>query len=159
MLSFFSAGYERVEFILGQLGFLWLFASLWLMGLELLAPGLFFFVAFACGAVCGAVAAFCGGSVIAQLWIALLGSIVSFIAIKIIFATHKSKNIDNKTNTDALIGQEAVVVEVIGVNQSGTVKVKRELWGAILKDGTILQIGTTVKVVDIQGNKLVVRSL
>jgi len=158
MLSF-SAWYERFDFILGQVGFLWLYAAMFLMGLELLAPGLFFFVAFSCGAVCASIAAFCGCSIVIQFLIALLGSIASFIAIKIIFATHKSKNLDNKTNTDALIGLEAIVVEAISVNQSGTVKVKRELWGAILKDGTILQVGTTVKVVDIQGNKLVVRSL
>ena len=148
-----------MEIIFEYIAYWWLFVALGLMLLELLTPGLFFFVAFACGAISAFVAAFCGFSILVQLWIALFGSIVSFAVIKVFFATHKTKNLDSKTNVDALIGQEAVVVEAIGVNQSGLVKVRRELWGAILKDGTMLQVGTTVKVVDIQGNKLVVRSL
>ena len=120
---------------------------------------MFFFIAFACGAVCAAVAAFFDFSIISQIWVALLSATICFIAIKVFFATHKTKNIGSKTNVDALIGQEAVVVEPISVNQPGMVKVNRELWGAILKDGSVLQIGTVVKIVDVQGNKLVVRSL
>ncbi len=144
---------------LGYTPYVWLILALVLLLLELSTPGLFFFVAFACGAVCAAIVAFFDFSIIFQIVIALLGGAVCFIAIKSFFATHKTKNLDNKTNVDALIGQEAVVVEPISVNQPGAVKVNRELWGAIIRDGSMLQIGTVVKIVDIQGNKLVVRSL
>jgi membrane protein implicated in regulation of membrane protease activity len=148
-----------LELILGYTAYAWLLLALGFLLLELSTPGLFFFIAFACGAVCAAAMAFLDFSIIGQLWIALLGSVTCFIAIKSFFATHKTKNTDNKTNVDALIGQEAIVVEAISINQPGAIRVKRELWSAILRDGSMLQIGTVVKIVDIQGNKLVVRSL
>lgn len=147
------------ELIFGYVAYGWLLLALGLLILELSAPGLFFFVAFAFGAVCAAIAAFLDFSVLIQLWVALLGGMASFFVIKIYFASHKIKNIDNKTNVDALIGQQGVVVEPIDIHLSGLIKIKGELWGAVLKDGSILQKGTLVRVVDIQGNKLVVRSI
>lgn len=148
-----------MELIFGYTAYAWLLVALGLLLLELSTPGLFFFIAFACGAMCAAVAAFLEFSIIFQIWVALIGATICFIAIKSFFATHKIKNIGNKTNVEALIGQEAIIVEPISPNQPGLIKVNRELWGAILKDGSMLQIGTVVRIVDIQGNKLVVRSL
>lgn len=148
-----------LELIFGYTAYAWLLVALGLLLLELSTPGLFFFIAFAFGAVCAAIAAFLCLSIISQICIALISSTLCFIAIKYFFATHKTKNFDSKTNVEALIGEEAIVVEAIGPNQPGAIRVKRELWGAILRDGSMLQIGTIVKIVDIQGNKLVVRSL
>jgi membrane protein implicated in regulation of membrane protease activity len=139
--------------------YVWLFASLGFLLLELLTPGLFFFIAFSCGFACSAIVAFLGFSVLVQLWIALISGTLCFIAIKVFFASHKIKKIESKTNVDALIGLDCVVVEPIGVHNPGIVKVKSELWGAIIKEGSELQKGTSVRVVDVQGNKLVVRSL
>ena len=148
-----------LELIFGYTAYAWLLLALGLLILELSTPVLFFFIAFACGAACAAVAAFLDFSIIFQVWVVLISSTLCYIAIKSFFATHKTKNLDNKSNVEALIGQEAIVVEPISVNQPGVIRVKRELWGAILRDGSMLQIGTVVKIVDIQGNKLVVRSL
>ena len=147
------------ELMVGYAAYGWLLLALGLLIFELSTPGLFFFVAFAFGAVCAAIAAFIDFAIIVQLWVALLGGIASFVVIKIYFATHKTKNIDSKTNVDALIGQQGIVVEPIDLHQPGLIKIKSELWGAVLRDGFILQKGTLVRVIDIQGNKLVVRSI
>lgn len=139
--------------------YVWLFAALGFLMLELLTPGLFFFVAFSFGFTCAAIAAFIGISILFQLYISLICGVLCFVLIKILFASHKIKKIENKTNIDALIGLDCVVVEQISIHNPGIVKVKSELWGAIVKEGSVLQKGTSVRVVDVQGNKLIVRSL
>lgn len=139
--------------------YVWLFAALGFLLLELLTPGLFFFVAFSFGFTCSALVAFAGCSILVQLWLALISGILCFIAIKVFFASHKIKKMESRTNVDALIGLECVVVEPISIHNPGIVKVKSELWGAVVKEGSVLQKGTAVRVVDVQGNKLIVRSL
>ena len=139
-----------LELIFEYTAYAWLLVALGFLLLELSTPGLFFFIAFAFGAACAAATALLNLSIISQIWVALINSTLCFIAIKSFFATHKTKNLDSKTNVDALIGQEAIVVESVSINQPGVIRVKRELWGAILKDGSMLQIGTVVKIIDIQ---------
>lgn len=142
------------------MGYFWLVTALILLLLEMTTPGLFFFVAFACGAICAALAAFLEFSVAFQLWISLFGGVVSFLILKHLFLSKKIAQIDLKTNVEALIGQEGLVLDTINIHQPGVVKVKGELWGAILMDGSSsLQKGTLVVVTGVQGNKLIVRSL
>jgi membrane protein implicated in regulation of membrane protease activity len=150
---------ELFDIVSNLNAYIWLFVALGLLLLELSAPGLFFFIAFAFGSFCAFISAFFGFCLLVQLWTALFGGSICFIVIKAYFATHKIKSIESKTNVDALIGREGLVIEAIGLHQSGQVKIRGELWGAVLKDGSILQKGTFVRVVDIQGNKVVVRSL
>lgn len=63
--------------------------------------------------------------------------------------------------SNKLIGQEAMVFKAIAQNQPGTVKLydADEAWIAKSKDGSEIGVGTTVKIVEVEGNHLIVESL
>lgn len=61
------------------------------------------------------------------------------------------------TNSDRNIGKTALVISDINPEQGiGQVRVGNEKWSAKSKDGTVIPVGTNVKVVGIEGVKLVV---
>ena len=68
------------------------------------------------------------------------------------------KNKDNiKTNSDAIVGKKGVVIkEIKPLEQNGQVKVAGELWSAITKDETEIAINEVVRVIKVEGVKLVV---
>lgn len=156
IIDFFSEVFNDPTAIMG---YFWLIAALILLLLEMATPGLFFFVAFACGAICAAIAAFLGASLPLQMWISVFGGGVSFFILKHLFLSKKITHSGMQTNVDGLIGQTGMVIEPINLHQPGIVKVKSELWGAVLQDGSSLQKGTQIEVIGIYGNKLIVRSL
>jgi membrane protein implicated in regulation of membrane protease activity len=136
------------------LGYFWLIVGIFLLLLEVGTPGLFFFVSLAMGSFIAAIAAFLNFSWYVQCWTAIGGALLSFGILKYFFANKKKSNI--KTNIDALIGKEGVVIETIEPRKIGRIKIKGEEWPAISDHQVILQKGTVVKVVRIDGNKLVV---
>ena len=84
---------------------------------------------------------------------------VSAAALVIIFpAVRKSLNKKSeKTNADRYIGKLAVVTEDISnINAKGQVKVDNQIWSARSDDGEELAVGTRVKVLRIEGVKLIV---
>ena len=68
------------------------------------------------------------------------------------------KTKDNiKTNSDAIIGKKGVVVkEIIPLEQNGQVKVAGQLWSAITNDESQISINEIIKVIKVDGVKLVV---
>lgn len=63
----------------------------------------------------------------------------------------------SKTGIDTLIGATALVTEEIcNIKETGEVKINGLRWSARTKDGEIIAPGTEVKVLDIQGVKLIV---
>ena len=62
-------------------------------------------------------------------------------------------------NLDALVGQEArVVVAIDPVTGNGQVRIERELWSASSALGVPISEGATVEVLEIRGNRAVVRN-
>ncbi|MFA5306243.1 MAG: NfeD family protein [Candidatus Babeliales bacterium] len=136
------------------LGYLWLIAGLFLLMFEVGTPGLFIFLSLACGAFSAAVGAFMHTSIITQCWTAAGGTSLSFIILKYFFAGRKQYT---PTNVNALIGQEGTVTETIEPRKTGRVKIRGEEWQAVCLEPQILQKGTLVKVIRIEGNKLIVK--
>lgn len=143
---------EQIHIIIG---YGWLVAALLLLILEAGTPGLFFFISFAIGALSGALFAFLNFSFFIQAISWSISSLVSLVFLRCI--VKRKSLIVVKTNIDALIDQEAIVVSIIEPHKVGYVKVKAEQWPAIAHQGVILHPGTVVTVVAVQGNKLVVR--
>lgn len=143
---------EQIHIVIG---YAWLIAALLLLILEAGTPGLFFFISLAAGAVCAAPCAFLNFSFFTQAIVWGISSLASLIILRA-FVKKKHEQVI-KTNIDALIGQEATVINTIEPHHVGNVKVKGEHWPAIAQQGVILHQGTIVTVVDVQGNKLVVR--
>lgn len=66
----------------------------------------------------------------------------------------------SKTNTDLLIGKELKLLTPIGFQTPGSVKINGVIWSASLEDETAeLKEGSLVKVVEIKGNKLIVKEV
>ncbi len=140
--------------LLEYLGYLWLIAGVFLLLLEVGTPGLFFFVSLSIGSFCAALIAFMNFSWYVQCWTAIGGALISFGIFKKLFANRKTPSI--KTNIDALVSQEGIVIETIEPRKVGRIKIKGEEWPAISAHQAILQKGTVVKIIRIDGNKLVV---
>lgn len=84
---------------------------------------------------------------------------VSLISLAIIFPLAKKslKTEHVKTNADRYIGKLAVVTEDISnIDAKGQVKVDNQIWSARSEDGSAISAGSQVKVLRIEGVKLIV---
>ncbi len=65
-----------------------------------------------------------------------------------------------KTNAEEVIGKDAIVTEEIdNINAKGKVKVKGQIWTARSDNNQIIKIDSIVKVLRIEGVKLIVEKL
>ncbi len=134
----------------------WLVVAIIFIVIEAITVGLTT-IWFAAGALVGLILAFFKVPVMAQVIIFLIVSLVLLGTTRKVFV-NKLKTGSQKTNVDALIGEEAVVLEEITPHNVGLVKVKGQNWTAAAydKDATIAE-GETVKVKAIEGVKLIVK--
>ena len=62
-----------------------------------------------------------------------------------------------KTNVDSVIGQEGIVTTPIVVNSVGRIKLRSQEWSAISDED--VELGQKVRVLDVEGNKLIVKKI
>ena len=113
---------------------------------------------FALGAFAGMIAAICGADVLLQVIIAVVVSVIALVLILVFkpFDNFKHKRVQ-ATNSDRVIGQQAVVIGRIDpVEGGGLVKVMGQMWSAVSKDERAIEIGEHVLVTGISGVKLIV---
>ncbi len=67
------------------------------------------------------------------------------------------KNMNAKTNVDSLVGKTYRLLEDTDFEHIGSVKVNDVIWTAISEDGKLLKKGSLVEIVNVDGNKLVVK--
>ncbi|MBQ4467774.1 MAG: NfeD family protein [Firmicutes bacterium] len=135
---------------------IWLIVAIIFIIIEAITVGLTT-IWFAAGALVGLLLAFFKVPVMAQIIIFLIVSLVLLGTTRKVFV-NKLKTGSQKTNVDALVGEEAVVLEDITPFNTGLVKVKGQNWTAVAydKDATI-KAGETVKIKAIEGVKLIVK--
>lgn len=114
---------------------------------------------FAGGAFVAAIAGACGASLPIQVVLFMVVSIVLLVLTRPIAVKHFDSKIQ-KTNSEALIGQTAVVTqEINNVNATGQAKINGMDWTARAKnENEVIPIGTNVTVVEISGVKLIVEA-
>ncbi len=111
---------------------------------------------FACGAVCAFLAAFVTDSLPVQAAVFVISSVL-FLVISRKFVKKALKN-KVATNSDSLIGQSAVLTETVDNDLgTGTLKKGGIVWTARSENGERIEEGTKVKIVKIEGVKLIVR--
>ncbi len=115
---------------------------------------------FAVGAGVAMVMDLCGAPVLAQIITMLIVSVISFIIcfiwIRPIIDRKGRGNVP--TNADRVIGQEGIVIKDIDViDGKGQVKVMGQVWSA--KSDNNIAEGTKVKVLSMEGVKLVVKAI
>lgn len=136
--------------------FCWLLMAAIFIVIELVTLGLTT-IWFAGGAFVAAIAGACGTNLAIQVILFLVVSIILLVLTRPIAVKHLDSKIE-KTNTEALIGKTAVVVqEINNVNATGQAKINGMEWTARAKnENEIIPAGTNVTIVEISGVKLIV---
>ena len=111
---------------------------------------------FAIGGVAALITSFLTDNIVVQI---IVFTVVSVISLALIFPTvRKSMKKEHvKTNSDRYVGKLAVVTEDISnIDAKGQVKVDNQIWSARSEDGEAIPAGAKVKVLRIEGVKLIV---
>jgi membrane protein implicated in regulation of membrane protease activity len=118
---------------------------------EIFTPGLFFLGPVALAAVAAAIVASVGAGAAVQLIVFIAGSIASVLLIRPIARAHLRMPAPLRSGTAALTGAKAVVLQRVDAD-GGRVRIGGEEWSArAYLDGQVLEPGTRVEVVKIEG--------
>ena len=112
---------------------------------------------FAVGALCAAVTSLITSSVLVQVIVFIVVTCGTLIATKPLVDKYKKGHKEVKTNSDRLIGQTGVMLTDIDTLEAvGQVKVSGEVWTAKLKNPTPVKKDDKVKILAIEGVKMIV---
>lgn len=139
-----------------MLWYVWLISFLVFLGVEILTPGVFFFLCFSVGSVFAMAAALLGFNYQTAIIVFCVVSVISIFFIRPLLKKYMEKR-KVETNVDSLIGIKTKVLEDIFEGKPGKVKVEGEVWSAVSTDGKNISAGTTVEIVYVDGTKLVVK--
>ena len=129
----------------------WAIAALLLAVGEILTPGLFFLGPVALAAVAAAIAAVVGAAVWLQIIVFAGASLASLGILRPIARAHLHMPAALRTGTAALVGAPAVVLQRVD-QTSGRVRIGGEEWSArAFMPDQVLEPGTKVEVVKIEG--------
>jgi len=128
---------------------IWLIAAIVLVIIEILTAG-FGVICFAIGALFSALTDYLGASLVWQLVVFAAVSLLAFFFLRPVFLRFLDrKTKDVKTNADALIGKTAIVSETIDASaNTGRVAIDGDDWKAVSEDGSVIEKGQKVQVVD-----------
>lgn len=126
---------------------IWVIAALLLFILEIFTAG-FAVACFSIGALAAAVAAALGATILWQVVIFAIGSLIALVVVRPIVIRLFGKKDHTPTNTDALIGRSGRVSETIDPETGkGRVAIDGDDWKAVSEDGSAIEKGTKVEVV------------
>lgn len=140
-------------------GGIWLAVAVLFAGGEIVSPGSFFLAPFAVGATVAALAGFFGLPVIVTFLLFIVASIIAFVAMRPL-ARKLDLDFPNPTGIGAnrLIDHPGVVSTAIPAGGAGTgmVRLGGEEWRAQGRDGMGLPAGVDIRVVAVEGTRVVV---
>lgn len=111
---------------------------------------------FVFGAAAGLIAAFCQASILVQVLVFILVTILALLVTRPLVKKFIHPKMQ-KTNADRCIGGEGVVVEAINnLEAVGQVKINGNIWTARSADNANIEAGRVVVVQKIDGVKLIV---
>ncbi len=138
--------------------FYWLIAGLCFLVIEMLSPGLFFFLSFFCGALVAAGASAWTDSVVAQGATFVMSSIAAFLLLRLwLKGRYNFSHSHYQSNAYALIGKRGAVLAEISPAAFGQVKIQGEVWSARSLNNGNVPVGEMVEVVGVVGCHLVVK--
>jgi membrane protein implicated in regulation of membrane protease activity len=130
---------------------IWAIAAVLLSVGEIFTPGMFFLGPVALAAVAAAVVALLGVGVALQLVVFIAGSVATVAFLRPIARRHLHMPAPLRTGTAALEGTKAVVLQRVDAN-GGRVRIGGEEWSArAYMEDQVLEPGTRVEVVKIDG--------
>ncbi|MDZ7267308.1 MAG: NfeD family protein [candidate division KSB1 bacterium] len=134
---------------------LWLLVGIVLNILEIFFPG-FIPACFGFGCFAAAIAAALDFDLTVQIAVFTATTFIVFLSIRPVFLKVLSRNTHTvATNTERLVGMIGLTLEEVSGLQ-GQVKLEGEIWSSRSDDGRRLPPGTRVRVLRVEGNKLIV---
>lgn len=141
-----------------------LWAIIWLVAAvgfgigEAAVAGSFFLLPFAAGAAGAAIASFAGVPVLLS-WV--IFAVVSGGSFFLLQPLARKLDVDLPDplgfGANRLVGHPGTVIRAIGTGDTtGQVRVGGEVWTAVTQDGTSLEAGSAVKIVEVRGNRVIV---
>ena len=114
-------------------------------------------VLLALGAAVAAIVGFAGAEFAWQLASFIVASAVFFAALRPL--AHRLNRVADPQGVGAnrLLGEAGIVLDRLGPDQPGLVRIDREEWRAEAVGGAVLEAGAHVEVVEIRGTRVVVR--
>lgn len=134
----------------------WLALSVLFLISELGAPGLFVFLSFSLGSMSSFYLAYQGYGLTLQLLFFIVISL-SVLVVMRRWIKARTPHIRHVSGVQALIGKEAIVVRQVSHYQPGLVKIGGEVWTAITVGEKIKKPEEVVRVVGVEGNKVIVQ--
>ena len=114
---------------------------------------------FAIGSLGGMAAAALGGGLWVQIAVFLALSAISLLLFKPL-SKKMFQNKVSRTNADRVLGESALVTETVDNNQAtGQVRVDGQIWSARSAHDVVIPAGTEVRVLRIEGVKVIVETL
>jgi membrane protein implicated in regulation of membrane protease activity len=124
---------------------------------EMLTPGSFFLAPFAVGALVAAILAFAGVGVATGWLVFIVVSIATLAALRPLARRLDRDALDHGVGARRLVGNRATVLrDIPGDTELGMVRIDREEWRAQSTDGAPIAAGTTVRVAEVQGTRVIV---
>ena len=139
----------------GTISIIWLILLAVLLAIEIITLGLTT-IWFAGGALVAFLVSIVGGPLWLQILLFIAVSVVLLIFTRPLAVKYMNRNV-NKTNVDSLPGEKAVVTKTIdNLRGTGQAVVNGLEWSAKSRDETIIDEGAIVRIVAVEGVKLVV---
>lgn len=139
---------------------IWLILGIIFVIVEIFDPA-FFFLALGIGAILTAILSllpFVRDSIVWQLLFFAVFSFISFLMMRKL-GKKVLAHPGNETNVYALKGKTGIVTKEILADGKGFVKIGGEEWTAQSEDSQAIAQGCKIEVVEIEGNKLIVKSV
>jgi len=134
---------------------IWIAIGILCLIIEIFTPG-FLFMSFGIGAILTGLTATIISNIIVQIIIFAIITFILFINLRKLSKKLISES-SEKTNVNALIGKIGMVTKEIPGFGRGYVKVDGEEWSAISQEKEKLKELCKIVVLDIEGNKLIVK--
>lgn len=139
----------------GMISIVWLVVLAILLVIEFLTLGLTT-VWFAGGALIAFLVSLAGGPLWLQILLFLVISVVLLLFTRPLAVKYLNKNVQ-KTNVDSIPGQKGIVTAAIdNLKAEGQVTIRGMEWSARAKDDNIIEKGKVVRVISVEGVKLIV---
>ena len=139
----------------GMISIVWLVVLAILLVIEFLTLGLTT-VWFAGGALIAFLVSLAGGPLWRQILLFLVISVVLLLFTRPLAVKYLNKNVQ-KTNVDSIPGQKGIVtVTIDNLKAEGQVTIRGMEWSARAKDDNIIEKGKVVRVLSVEGVKLIV---
>lgn len=126
--------------------------------IELLTPSALVSIWFAAGSIVAWLLALAGMDVAVQVIACIVVSLLFVVLIRPIAVKSLRGNVV-ATNADRLIGDQGIVVKEILEDAWGEVRINGAIWSAVAVEPTQIEVGSKVRIIAIEGAKLLVRKI